>query len=916
MPIPAIYPRLDDLARRAPAASAPMRVCMVAPDAPDAGVPFYRLARALAGAGHSVRMAFCQPGEPQENSGWLEACARDGIDATDLSGGEAMAVSPASPELAMSKKVYDWLKNKEEFDLILFMDRLGAGYYPMQAKACGLAFQNTALVVCAQNPSYWESEFNAAVPEDLLAATVWHIERESLAMADAVISPSQYLLAWINRRICRLPRHSYCQPDIAGEKREYGAVRDEPIREVVFYGRLDFRNGLEQFCGALDRLAKRGKLPEKVVFLGEAAWLGKDHSLLYISRRAREWQGCEVAIETGKSREEALAYLGAPGRLIVMPARAASSPAAIYDCIDAGAPFLARDSGATGEFLDAGSRERFLLGDNPAELAAKIASALGKPPERANLAFDTAENERAWLAGLPALAALARESGKKRADSPFISVILTHYNRPRFLRQAVDSLLAQDYGDFEVILADDGSDDPEALALLEELEPEFLARGWRILRLKNAFAPAARNSGARAAKGEWLLFFDDDNIAMPDMLDVCAKAAAARESGYIPIMFQVFEGDSAPAPESAGELFLPTGNQIAYSAFQNALSDTTSLIHADSFKRIGGFREDYGIGHEDYELFLRFALTGEPVAIIPEPLFWYRRYADKSSVQLNTNQALNRMRSLRPFLELLPPQLAELALISHGQAVKLRLYEDLPPEAAAQALERERPAGDTAILLQAANIIADLGQGELASQIIESLPGKREEIAFGRLANRAREAALAGAKDRIFACLGEAAEMDLAPGQMALLCAAIADNFKGDSEINAEIAKILDNLPEKDALAHLLLAEFSLPGNNAELALRQIMEALKDAESQYRQKRPDVADAIDAKVFACALQHFALHGYGDNMQWECGERFGGLLKRHPALGAPLKKLHMAEYGYKETAIANLILSALINGPNK
>ena len=90
---------------------------------------------------------------------------------------------------------------------------------------------------------------------------------------------------------------------------------------------------------------------------------------------------------------------------------------------------------------------------------------------------------------------------------PVVSVCLTHFNRSHYLAQALESIKAQtqDHASFEVILVDDASTQPEAIAYLESLREEFQNRGWTIIRNeKNLFPGAARNRAARIACGALL----------------------------------------------------------------------------------------------------------------------------------------------------------------------------------------------------------------------------------------------------------------------------------------------------------------------------------------------------------------------------------------------------------------------------
>ncbi|HEB79830.1 MAG TPA: glycosyltransferase, partial [Rhodospirillales bacterium] len=70
---------------------------------------------------------------------------------------------------------------------------------------------------------------------------------------------------------------------------------------------------------------------------------------------------------------------------------------------------------------------------------------------------------------------------------PRVSVVIPCYNGGAFLPGALQSLKEQSYGDFEIIIADDGSDDPHTLKVLEELD------GARLVRQENKGLPAARN---------------------------------------------------------------------------------------------------------------------------------------------------------------------------------------------------------------------------------------------------------------------------------------------------------------------------------------------------------------------------------------------------------------------------------------
>src|SRR5579871_3169787 len=155
----------------------------------------------------------------------------------------------------------------------------------------------------------------------------------------------------------------------------------------------------------------------------------------------------------------------------------------------------------------------------------------------------------AAAAGADSAAAVALPRALPQAPAMLISVVVPVFNRELVLRRCVDSVLAQEFGDFELILVDDGSTDNSLQHLREYDEPRMrvLAQG------RNMGVGAARNAGAETAMGEWIVFLDSDDELVPGALRLIAELAAASSEAVGSLWFRCRMDDGRLCPEQLSE---------------------------------------------------------------------------------------------------------------------------------------------------------------------------------------------------------------------------------------------------------------------------------------------------------------------------------------------------------------------------
>jgi glycosyltransferase involved in cell wall biosynthesis len=117
-----------------------------------------------------------------------------------------------------------------------------------------------------------------------------------------------------------------------------------------------------------------------------------------------------------------------------------------------------------------------------------------------------------------------------------VSVIIPAYNAARFIEETIHSIQDQTYSNWEIIVIDDGSTDHTA-AICEELNDARV----NVTRQKNAGVAVARNNGLLAAKGDFVVFFDADDLMSPDFLSVRVQALKDdSEAGYVGGLVETF----------------------------------------------------------------------------------------------------------------------------------------------------------------------------------------------------------------------------------------------------------------------------------------------------------------------------------------------------------------------------------------
>jgi glycosyltransferase involved in cell wall biosynthesis len=199
---------------------------------------------------------------------------------------------------------------------------------------------------------------------------------------------------------------------------------------------------------------------------------------------------------------------------------------------------------------------------------------------------------------------------------PAVSVLMTAYNREKYIGDSIESVLAQQFTDFELLVVDDCSTD-ETLAIArryEKLDPRV-----RVFQNpENLGDYPNRNHAARLAKGEFIKFHDSDDLMYPHCLSTMVPPMVAEPSAAIGLsLSRWFPGGPAPMLLTPRLSYLR--EFLGHGMFMGG--PACGIFRRETFMRLGGFPEQ-GVASDS--LFWLYACARENVLTLPGDLFWYR----------------------------------------------------------------------------------------------------------------------------------------------------------------------------------------------------------------------------------------------------------------------------------------------------
>lgn len=612
---------------------------------------FHNLSLFLAEAGHDVSVLYVN--HPyyysEDHDYWKSFYARQKVNLIPLKKDKDLY---GTKEMQESYYVLQHLSSLPPFDVLIFHDLKGIAYYALLAKKLGKQFKDTYFILNAHASSKLSNYFNARPSEHRDELTKYFLEKSSLELADLVVSPSLFYLDWMenNKIVVDPSRRKVLQnilhplPPATG--RVHLPQQGRPLH-FCFFSRLDTLKGIFVFTEAFEKLFRDDpQVHEKiqVSFIGDPVMIGGRSSLEVLKEITKTWP-VRVDFQSDLTTMEALDYIRINKGVAISSTLGETSSYIVLECLSYGIPILASDLPNIRELISDTYHDSHLFrAGDPDALLDRLKLILDHGIDLPELKISPEKSRQNWLDLLDTIQSTqpSGEVALPDMETPLVSIIIPTYNkRSRELKEAVDSLINQTYTYKEIIIAHDGnfeiSDKPALGKIGRALEEAGVP--YKIEYVAKSYKPQVCNQAAAIAKGAYLCFFDDDDIARPHMIEEFVRVARLTGGDMITDFAQNFvtdpdQGESVPWCGEKVEfrnISLALGHALNVGFYQHFFGKANLFLSKKAFDAVGGMTvNEFKTPYIDWDLYVKVAMAGFRIELIPEDLYYYRMHSHES----------------------------------------------------------------------------------------------------------------------------------------------------------------------------------------------------------------------------------------------------------------------------------------------
>ncbi len=524
-----------------------------------------------------------------------------------------------------------------EPDYIESQEYNGLAYYALQRKWLEKNYlSKPVFFVTAHAPGYLYLDYNQAPTHAFPEYWIGEMEKAVLAMADFVISPSQYLLDKLALKKPPSELHVVHNPY---HLQELHGISHKP-HDIVFFGKLTPQKGAIEMLKYFEKAWEQGiKIPLSVIGGGDHYFypLMEDMGTYFQKKYKHRIDEGLLKFE-GHILPENLHDRLAKAHVVIVPSIVDNLPYTVVEAMFMGKVVLASTDGGHKELLVHG-KTGFLFEHTIEDdfinqlniilnLSDKELTQIGENARKAILekcGYESVYDKKIKILSsyqktqpskFPFIRPIQRKYElKNTGELGKLSVVIPYFNMGKYVEETITSVVNNNYDNYEIIIVNDGSTDELSLSKLDELKANN--KNLLVYHKPNTGLCDTRNFGAQKATGEFMAFLDPDDTIEPTYYKRATDILRKYDNvSFVGCWAQYFGAKDYVWPSFNPEPpFLLTHNMVNSSGI---------VAKKDHFITYGLNDRDFLYGMEDYDSVISMVKNGCGGVVLPQCLWNYR----------------------------------------------------------------------------------------------------------------------------------------------------------------------------------------------------------------------------------------------------------------------------------------------------
>jgi O-antigen biosynthesis protein len=519
-----------------------------------------------------------------------------------------------------SYEIYKYIiENKHKYNNIIFHDYQGLGYYTCLAKKMGLINDIKLICFCHGNKylSYYYG--NKIMNND--DYFTFYLERKTIEYADEVVFVSDFYKSFFERfNITNKNSNVICNYSQIYKELSYEQPSNK--KNICFISRLEILKGLDLY---IDFINEKYDELDNIYFIGNEVKINNILSNQYIRNKIPD-KKYKIQIFNNFNSYEWIEYIKKKNLFVIYPSLGENSPLVIKELLNHKIPFISSDLPGIKEIINDKYHNSCLFKtNNSIDLIDKY-----NKFNYSNLELNEDATNEFYLSKFNELLKKVPIYVKTiNNENPLVSVIIPTINRYTELIESLNSIKNQTYKNIEIIISDDGSDEDiiSKLKLLEDTNIKILFNNFKSKGKNN-------NEAVKSAKGYFILFFDDDDIAYPNMIEKYIYCYNYYNYDIMSCFANVFIDNI----KNTQYISMSVGDCIEANIKNNLFGKGTFIIKKDIFNKINGYIDDNDLCKwVDFRFYVLSSLNKLKIMTYPGPLYYYRKHSKNSIFYTSTN---------------------------------------------------------------------------------------------------------------------------------------------------------------------------------------------------------------------------------------------------------------------------------------